>query len=760
MSPATTPFAHSVRRLMRQIRGIMARPASAQERLDEFVRVISTHMLADVCSVYLQRSEGRLELCSTEGLALGAVHHTRLEPGEGLVGEVVTTASPLSTHDAPAHAAFSFQPETEEEGLISFLGVPILRGGRLLGVLTIQNRTSRHYDDREIETLQTAAIVLAEVVVEPELAAGREVFDAIALRPTGEERLIGCRITDGLVIGSVVKHEPHVPPGLLIADDLEKEEARLDAAIARLRISVDRLFEGRASAVGGVSRDILEAYQMIANDHAWLQRLKAATRLGLTAEGAVERVRNEQRARMMSARDPYMRERLHDLEDLANRLLRHLSEDRGQDANIIDNGGDVVLFARAVGPAELLEYGPERLRALVLEEGSPTSHAAIVARAFGIPVVGQIEGVLDRVENGDAVVVDGTLGEILLRPGPDALAVYQAQLDQRGERYAAFERIKDLPTITRDGQPIKLLLNAGLRVDLAQIERTGADGIGLFRTEFQFMIAATLPRQEEQRALYSSVLDAADGKPVTFRTLDLGGDKILPYIKLDREENPAMGWRALRLALDRPGLMRYQLRALIAASVGRNLRVMFPLVTTVGEFKRARLLLDAELDWARRYGHGVPERIEVGAMIETPAIVFQIDALLAEVDFVSVGANDLMQFFFAVDRSSARLSNRYDVLSPAALRFLKTIADAGVRANAPVSVCGEIAGRPLEALALLGLGFERLSMPASGIEPVKRMALDVDVAQVRQAMEPLLASPAESLRGPLSDLAEKIGAPI
>jgi len=759
MSPAT-PFAHSALRLVRQIRGIMARPASAQERLDEFVRVISTHMLADVCSVYLQRSEGRMELCSTEGLALEAVHHTRLEPGEGLVGEVAATARPLSTNDAPGHAAFSFQPETEEEGLISFLGVPILRGGRLLGVLTIQNRTSRSYDAEEVETLQTAAIVLAEVVVEPELAAGREVFDAIALRPTREERLAGCRITDGLVIGSVVKHEPHVPPGLLIADDPAKEEARLDAAIQRLRVSVDRLFEGRASAVGGASRDILEAYQMIAHDHGWLQRLKDATRLGLTAEGAVERVRNEQRARMMSARDPYMRERLHDLEDLANRLLRHLSEDRGQDASIVAECDDMVLFARAIGPAELLEYGPERLCGLVLEEGSPTSHAAIVARAFGIPVVGQIEGVLDQVENGDAVVVDGTLGEVLLRPGLDTLAVYQAQLDQRGERHAAFERIKDLPTVTRDGQPVTLLLNAGLRVDLAQLARTGADGIGLFRTEFQFMIAAKLPRQAEQRALYSSVLDAADGKPVTFRTLDLGGDKILPYLKLDNDENPAMGWRALRLALDRPGLMRYQLRALIAASVGRHLRVMFPLVTTVGEFTQARALLDAELDWATRYGHGVPARVEVGAMIETPAIAFQIDALLREADFVSVGANDLMQFFFAADRSSPRLSNRYDLLSPAGLGFLKTIADACARADAPVSVCGEVAGRPLEAMALMGIGFERLSMPASGIEPVKRMALEVDVAHVRRAMEPMLASSAESLRAPLSDLASNIGAPI
>ncbi len=627
-------------------------------------------------------------------------------------------------------------------------------------MLTIQNRTPRVYDEEETETLQTAAMVLAEIVVAPELAAGGEVFDSIALRPTGEERLEGGRIADGLAVGRAVKHEPHVPPALLLSDNPDVEAERLEVALGRLRTSLEALLEGRAGAMEGASREILETYRMIANDKGWLTRLQDAARLGLSAEGAVERVRNEQRARLLTARDPYLRERLHDLEDLANRLLRHLGEDQGAGLAREETPEDAILFARTMGAAELLERDLDRLRGVVLEEGSPTSHAAIVARALGIPVVGRIEGVLDRVEPGDTVVVDGAAGVVHLRPGADVLAAYRARLARRGERAAAFERMKDEPAVTRDGRRIALLLNAGLNVDLAQLDRTGADGIGLFRTEFQFMIAEKLPRLAEQRAFYAAVLDAAGDRPVTFRTLDLGGDKILPYLQMDREENPAMGWRALRLALDRPALLRIQLRALIAAAAGRALRVMFPLVTTAAEFRAARARLEAELAWMTRRGHEPPDQVEVGAMVETPAIAFQLDALLKEADFVSVGANDLMQFFFAVDRSSPRLADRYDILSPSALGFLKHVREACARAGKPVSVCGEVAGRPLEAMALIGLGFDRLSMPAAGVGPIKRLVLGLDAGRIEAAMESMLGSGEASVREPLQALAEEVSAPL
>jgi phosphotransferase system enzyme I (PtsP) len=759
MSP--TAFAPGARRLIRQIREIMAQPVGAQQRLDAFVKVIAQNLLADVCSVYLQRGNLDMELCATEGLALKAVHRTRMKHGEGVVGQVALNASPLAVEDAPNHPAFSFQPETEEQGIVSFLGVPILRGGRLLGVLTIQNRTPRRYDEEETETLQTAAMVLAEIVVAPELAAGGEVFESIALRPTGEERLQGGRIADGLAVGRAVKHEPHVPPALLLSDNPEAESSRLEDALGRLKGSLETLLDGPASIVEGVPREIIETYRMIADDKSWLVRLQDAVRLGLSAEGAVERVRNEQRARLLLARDPYIRERLHDLEDLANRLLMHLAEDRGGGARTVEETPhDAILFARTISAAELLERDLTRLRGVVLEEGSPTSHAAIVARALAIPVVGRIEGVLDKVEPGDPVIIDGSQGVVHLRPSAPSLEAHRQRVAWSGELAASFQAQKDEPAVTRDGQAISLLLNAGLNVDLAQLDRTGAAGIGLFRTEFQFMIAERLPRMEEQRAFYAQVLEAAGDRPVTFRTLDLGGDKILPYLDFDPEENPSMGWRALRLALDRPALLRIQLRALIAAAAERPLRVMFPMVTTAAEFREARGLLEQEAQWMARRGHKPPSDLAVGAMIETPAIAFQLDALLKEADFVSVGANDLMQFFFAADRSSPRLADRYDVLSPPALGFFKHVRDACRRADKPVSVCGEIAGKPLEAMALLALGFDRLSMPAAGVGPVKRLILGLDAGRVRTAMEGLLCSGEASVRKPLIALAAEIGAPL
>ncbi|MGD2134176.1 MAG: phosphoenolpyruvate--protein phosphotransferase, partial [Maricaulaceae bacterium] len=528
--------------------------------------------------------------------------------------------------------------------------------------------------------------------------------------------------------------------------------------IARLRQSIDELVEGRAGAVEGVSREILETYRMFAHDTSWFDRLVEGARLGLSAEGAVERVRNEQRARMLSARDPYLRERLHDLEDLANRLLRHLAD---EDHALVDGAAhtpeDAILFARAIGPAELLELPLDRLKGVVLEEGSPTSHAAIVARALGVPMVGRIEAVLDRVEDGDFVILDGGAGEVHLRPTPDAMVNHDERVAQRGARAALYESVRDAPAVTRDGVRIELMINAGLSIDLPQLDRTGADGIGLYRTEFQFMIAERMPRLGEQRDLYTEVLDVAGDRPVTFRTLDLGGDKLLPYLAFDREENPAMGWRALRLALDRPGLLRFQLRALVGAAAGRELRVMFPMVTTVAEFIEARDRLDAEIDWAIRHDRGAPKTVKVGAMIETPALVYQLDALLDEADFVSVGANDLMQFFFAVDRANPRLVGRYDLLSPPGLRILREIADGCAAAGAEVTVCGEVAGRPLEALALIGLGFRRLSMPAVGIGPVKQLVLNAEQKKIAEAVDVLTTSRKTSVREDLANFAAETG---
>ena len=744
------------RNLLRQIREAMAGAAPAQHRLDMVVRIIAQSMVAEVCSIYLRRASGELELFATQGLNPAAVHKTRLGPGEGLVGEVVRLAEPISRSDAPSHPSFAYRPETGEDPYHAFLGAPLLRGGRAIGVLVVQNRSERRYDEEEVEDIQTIAMVLAETVASGELLAQDELRD-IEVAPHRPERLKGQRFADGLAYGHVVLQEAPVPPENLLAEDSAIEEVRLREALIALRANIDSILEGGQGKLAGVSFEVLETYRMFADDRGWNRSLEEAVRTGLTAEAAVDRVRNEHRARFAKARDPYIKERLHDFEDLANRLLRVLAGDRPGERDLPD---DAILVARNLGPADLLEYPRHKLRGLLLEEGSAASHAAIVARALQIPCVGRLAGLRDRLSEGDLIIVDGESGETYLRPRPDMLAAVQSRMLVRSERQAEFVKLRDVPAVTVDGTRITLLTNAGLAVDLENLDATGAEGIGLFRTEFQFMVSEELPRLDSQTALYSLVLDAAGGRPVTFRTLDVGGDKVLPYLETGREENPALGRRAIRLGLDRPGLLRLQLRALLAAAAGRELRVMFPMIATVDEFRAARELVDVECAWAERRGRALPALLRVGAMIECPSLLWHLDALLPLTDFVSIGTNDLFQYLFAADRTNPLVSDRYDPLSPPALRALAEIQKRCADTGTPVSVCGEMAGRPLEAFALLTLGYTRLSAPAGGVGPVKRMILSADLTAARRGMANLLGSSAGSIRGEIESLARKLNVTI
>jgi phosphotransferase system enzyme I (PtsP) len=743
--------------LLRKLREIMEQGSSAQERLNQLVGMVASTMVADVCSIYLTRG-GFNELFATQGLSPDAVHRTRLRPGEGLVGLVAESTQPLNIADAPHHERFSYRPETGEDPYNSFLGVPIVRSERTFGVLVVQNRVHRIYTDDEVEALQTIAMVLAEMVASNAFGdlTGLNEVEARASRP---ESLRGRAFSDGLVIGTAVLHEPHAPLGRVIADDPAKEEVRLDAALSQVRNALADMLEGDPGRISGVSREVLETFQMLATDPSWDAKLKQGVRSGLSADAAVERVRGEHRAKFNATRDPYMRERMHDLEDLDNRLLRALAGVDGAKAQPMPT--DAILVARELGPAELLDYGAERLKGVALEEGGATAHAAIVARALGIPMVGMLPGLLSRVEGGDPIVIDGESGEVLLRPEPAVVSAYKQRLGLRSARAAEFARLRDKPSISKDGEKFSLLLNAGLALDVHHLDEAGAEGIGLFRTEFQFMVSEQLPRLEAQTALYRDVLEEAGERPVTFRTLDLGGDKVLPYVSAEREENPALGWRAVRIGLDRPALLRYQLRALISAAEGRHLRVMFPLVTTVQEFDAARALVDRELEWSKRYRRKPPSRVEVGVMVEAPALAWSIPELKGRADFLSIGTNDLMQYFFAADRGNARVSDRYDILCPPALRFLRRIRDDADAACLPVTICGEAAGRPLEALAFAALGFRRLSMPASGVGPIKRMLLALDVRSAASTLAALMQhAERSSLRSELTDFANETGLPL
>ena len=745
--------------LLRRLREVMAEPVSAQARLDKIVTLIAANMVAEVCSFYVMRADNTLELFATEGLKREAVHMTTMKAGEGLVGMIARQAEPLNVQDAQHHPAFSYRPETGEEIYQSFLGVPVLRSGNTLGVLVVQNRAHRLYTDEEVEALQTTAMVLAEIIAAGELKSLARPGTDIAF--TRSLALTGQPLSDGVGLGYAVMHEPRVVISNLIADDTAKEQKRIDEAVADLRASIDQLVDRGDVLHGGEHREVLETYRMFANDPGWTRRLREAVQTGLTAEAAVERVQSDNRARMLRQTDPYLRERLHDLDELANRLLHRLLGRDLIDGRVIlpDNA---ILIARSMGPAALLDYDRSKLRGLVLEEGGPTSHIAIVARALGIPAVGTVENITGLVEAGDAIIVDGGAAQVQVRPQPDIEDAYKEKARLRARRQEQYRSLRDVPSVTKDGVAITLNLNAGLMIDLPHVEDTGADGIGLFRTELQFMVSSRMPKASEQVNFYRTVLEATHNKPVTFRTLDIGGDKILPYLRTGEEENPALGWRAIRIGLDRPGLLRAQIRAMLKAAQGHDLRVMFPMVATVKEFERAKAIVERECHHLQTYDHRLPQSISLGVMVEVPSLLFEIDELAARADFMSVGSNDLMQFFFAADRENPMIADRFDPLCPSSLRALKKIVSAGAKANIPVTLCGELGGKPLEAMTLLGLGYRSLSMSPASIGPVKAMLLELEVRELEREMSDWLNDPKGNwtLRNELQGFAEKHGVPL
>ncbi len=726
--------------LLRRLREIMAEPASAQDRLDKIVTQIAANMVAEVCSAYVLRDDNYLELFATEGLKAEAVHNTRLRVGQGLVGLIAAEATTLNLPNAQDHPAFAFMPETGEEIYHSFLGVPLLRAGRTVGVLVVQNKVHRNYSEEEVEALQTIAMVLSEMIAAGDLEGLSPSEGALDLRRP--ITVSGVGFNEGVGLGHVVLHEPRVVVTRLIAEDTEAESKRLDEAIANLRESVDDMIARGDLEVHGEHRDVLEAYRMVAHDRGWVRRMQEAIGNGLTAEAAVEKVQSDTRARLQRQTDPLLWERLHDFDDLANRLLRLLL---GGAAIPHDLPKNAIVIARGMGAADLLDYDRTRIRGLVMEEGAATSHATIVARALGIATVGRASQVVSLVENGDPIIVDGETGDVHIRPTSDVELAYAEKVQFRAERQKRYRLLRDVPSVTRDGAPVSLMINAGLLVDLPHVAESGADGIGLFRTELEFMVADTLPRMNQQASLYRSVLDAVDGRPVTFRTLDIGGDKVLPYLRTAEEENPALGWRAIRLGLDRPGLLRTQIRALLRAAAGRELRIMLPMVTEVGEMELAREMIDREIVHFRRHGHEPPSQLKVGAMLEVPALFFQLDELMAVSDFVSVGTNDLVQFVMASDRGNLRVANRFDPLSTPFLRALRKVVEAAETRDIPITLCGELAGQPLAAMTLIGLGYRTLSMAPAAIGPVKAMLLQLDATELAAALRDWLQRPASSV---------------
>ena len=742
----------SAREILTGLHEVMASRANAQAKLNKVVHIIAEALASEVCSIYLRR-EGVLELFATVGLNQAAVHVTKLAMGEGLVGTIAEQIATLNLDEATSHPDFAYKPETGEEMFHSFAGVPIIRKEDAVGVLSVQHAEPRRYDEVEIEALQTVAMVLSELIANAGLIDNAEARGSKVLN-TGAERLTGLKLVDGMARGFAVYHQPRITIEHTVAEDTEAERHRVYSAFDKMREQIDKMASQAEFGGEGEHREVIEMYKMFAYDEGWSRRINEAIDSGLTAEAAIERVQQRTRMRMRQIDDPLLADRMHDLEDMSNRLLRIVSGQLGSAAQA-GLRQDTILIARNLGPAELLEYDRRRLKGVILEEGSLTAHVIIVARAMGVPVLGRVKNVRRLISDGDPLLVDVTQAAVFVRPTAAIEEAFETQLAVSQKRRATFAALKSEPPISKDGTRVTLMINAGLRDDMAALDMTGADGIGLFRTEFQFLVSATMPQRERQLRLYRDVIEAAGRKPVVFRTVDIGGDKALPYLRHDGddEENPAMGWRAIRIALERDGLMKAQARALLEATAGKTLNVMFPMVSEPWEFDQARAIFEAQRDFLVSRGKRVPAAIRYGAMLEVPALAECLDILLPKLEFISIGTNDLTQFLFAADRAHPKLAERYDWLSPAILRFLARVVRECDAADVPVTVCGEMGGRGLEAMALIGLGIKRLSITPAAVGPVKAMVRSLDVGAIRDVMAKLLQNPPADMRKSISDWA-------
>ena len=746
--------AASAREILTRLHEVMASRTGAQAKLNQVTGIIGEALKSEVCSIYLLR-DGVLELYATRGLKQEAVHVTKLALGEGLVGTIAANVETMNLDEATSHPDFAYKPETGEELFHSFAGVPIVRREAAVGVLCIQHAEPRRYEEVEIEALQTVAMVLSELIANAGLVDEKQ-REGDRVQSAQDARLNGLKLVEGMARGHAVYHQPRIVIEHTVAEDTEAERHRVYSAFDKMREQIDRMVSQAEFGVDGETREVIETYKMFAYDEGWGRRINEAIDSGLTAEAAIERVQQRTRMRMRQIDDPLLADRMHDLEDLANRLLRIVSGQLGTAAQA-GLRQDTILIARNLGPAELLEYDRRRLKGVILEEGSLTAHVTIVARAMGVPVLGRVRDVRRMVADGDPLLLDGNEGSVIVRPSPPMDEAFESKLMVGQKRRASFAALRDQPPVTKDGVRITLMVNAGLRDDVAALDVTGADGIGLFRTEFQFLVSATLPQRAQQQRLYRDVLDAAGDRPVIFRTVDIGGDKALPYLRPSdgvSEENPAMGWRALRVALDRDGLMKVQARALLEAAVGRTLNVMFPMVSEPWEFDEAKALFESQRRWLGDRGKRLPNAVRYGAMLEVPALAEMLDMLLPNLDFLSIGTNDLTQFMFAADRANPKLAERYDWLSPAILRFLSRIVREARAHDVPVGVCGEMGGRPLEAMALIGLGIDRLSITPAAVGPVKAMIRSLDVSALRAEMLVFLGQKHRNLREVLSQWAD------
>ncbi len=725
---------NTLRRIVQEV----GAASDLQAALDVMVRSVRMAMCTDVCSVYLYNEDNtRYTLMASEGLNREAIGRVTLTRSEGLVGQVGLREEPINLEDAASHPKFRYVEQTGEERFRSFLGVPIIHHRNLLGVLVIQHTHPRRFDESEESFLVTMSAQLAGVIAHAEATGSLHFPTSTDERPR-QSRFAGVAGSPGIAIGTAVVLAPPADLSVVVdrfTDNVEEEFQLFHQALCSVREQMQATADKLADQIPAEEQALFDVYLRMLDDNALGQEIEAVIRKGQWAQGALKQVIEEHVRHFELMDDPYLRERASDVRDLGRRVLSALQQQQHEDVSWPDKA---IVISEELTPAMLGEIPRKNLVGLVSVQGSGNSHVAILARAMGVPtIMGAVDLPWERIGGRD-IIVDGNLGRVYVSPAQELLNQYQLLEDEEQAFVEGLESLKDEPCITPDNYRQPLWVNTGLMTDTVRSLDHGAEGVGLYRTEVPFMMQDRFPSEKEQEIIYREQLEMFAPRPVTIRTLDIGGDKSLSYFPI-KEENPFLGWRGIRVTLDHPEIFLVQVRAMLKASEGLdNLRIMLPMISGVPEVEEALYLIH------RAYHEVLGEGIDimlppVGVMIEVPAAVYQVQEFARRVDFLSIGSNDLTQYILAVDRNNPRVADLYHSYHPAVLQALHKVVQDGHTEGKPVSICGEMAGDPAAAVLLMAMGFDVLSMNATNLPRVKWALRNIPLAEAKELLDEVLS---------------------
>ena len=728
-----------------------------EQALNIIVNRVKNVIEVDVCSVYLMNElDNEYVLMATDGLNPKSVGKIRMSDKVGLVSLVGKRAEAINIADAVQNPRFQHFPEASEEDFHGFLGVPIIHYRKVLGVLVIQSSKVQKFSEDNETFLITVAAQLAAAIVHAEASGGIN-----GLQQNKKEQIIkpihGLPGAPGVAMGTAVVMYPPADidaiPDRFISNT-EKELKSFDLAVEAVVEDITKLSERLKDVLPEEDRALFDVYLLMLNSQGISGITRERIQKGNWAQGALRQTIQEHEKVFREMEDSYLRERADDVRDLGRRILTHLQDESPDKIDFPDNA---VLIGEDISASMLAEVPRDKLIGVISVRGSRTSHVAILARAMSISaVMGATDLPVGRID-GRTIIADGYSGRVFVSPPEKLIKEFQNLIDEEEALSDELTELRDLPAETEDGIAISLLVNSGLLSDITPSLQSGAEGIGLYRTEFPFMERQTFPGEEEQRTIYRQVLESFHPRPVTLRTLDVGGDKALPYFPIS-EDNPFLGWRGIRITLDHPEIFLVQVRAMMRASIGlENLKILLPMISDIGELNEAQGLIHQVYGELLEEGEKVIMP-EVGVMIEVPSAVYQAGNLARRVDFLSIGTNDLTQYLLAVDRNNARVASLYDSLHPAVIRAILQVVESARIHNTPVSVCGEMAGDPIAALLLLAMGIDSLSMSVSSLLRVKWVIRNITRERARQILsEVLLIEDAIGIRKYLNETFEKAG---